>query len=114
MHQLGSITTEQVYLDLTFIHLAMLVFGGVASLWGAVIGALALSLLDAYLSNAENGTTFLFWQVNLPGGSSTIILGALMALVIVFRPRGVTGGGEFGLPRRLSVLRARNRANQES
>lgn len=100
VHQLGSITTEQVYLDLTFILLAMLVVGGVSSLWGAVVGALALSFLDSYLSNAENSTTFLFWQLKLPGGSSTIILGVLMALVLIFRPSGLTGGAEFGWPRR--------------
>ena len=97
-HQLGSITTEQVYLDLTFILLAMLVFGGAASLWGATLGALALSFVDAYLSNAENGTGFLFWQLSLPDGSSTIILGVVMALVLIFRPSGITGGAEFGIP----------------
>ena len=55
MHQLGSITTEQVYLELTFLTLAMLVVGGVTSLWGAVVGALAVSGLDSFLSQAENG-----------------------------------------------------------
>ena len=41
VHMLGSITTEQVYLELTFMTLAMLVVGGAPSLWGAVVGALA-------------------------------------------------------------------------
>ena len=47
VHMLGSITTEQVYLELTFLTLAMLVVGGVTSLWGAVVGALAVSGLDS-------------------------------------------------------------------
>ena len=38
VHLLGSIATNQVYLDLTFLTLAMLVVGGVSSLFGAVIG----------------------------------------------------------------------------
>ncbi|HUQ22988.1 MAG TPA: branched-chain amino acid ABC transporter permease, partial [Gaiellaceae bacterium] len=38
VHMLGSITTEQVYLELTFLTLAMLVVGGITSLWGAVVG----------------------------------------------------------------------------
>ena len=50
MHLLGSITTEQVYLDLTFTTLAMLIIGGVLSLWGAVIGALLISGLNSFLS----------------------------------------------------------------
>ncbi len=40
VHELGSITVNQVYLELTFITLAMLVIGGVQSVWGAVVGAL--------------------------------------------------------------------------
>jgi branched-chain amino acid transport system permease protein len=91
VHQLGSITTNQVYLDLTFLTLAMLVVGGRASLWGATVGALSISLLDSLLSDAENGT--------LPNGASSLILGVLMAAVLLFRPQGITGGREFGLPR---------------
>ena len=44
VHQLGLIAPDLTYLDLTFVTLAMLVFGGVASLWGAVLGALAISV----------------------------------------------------------------------
>ncbi len=43
VHMLGSITTDSVYLELTFLTLAMLVFGGATSLWGAVLGALVVS-----------------------------------------------------------------------
>ena len=49
------INSETVYLDLTFITLAMLVIGGMTSLWGAVVGALAVSGLDSLLAEAENG-----------------------------------------------------------
>ena len=55
VHLLGSITTEQVYLELTFLTLAMLVIGGLTSLWGAVVGALAVSGLDSFLTEAEDG-----------------------------------------------------------
>ena len=54
MHLL-PLNTEAVYLDLTFITLAMLVIGGATSLWGAVVGALAVSGLDSFLAEAENG-----------------------------------------------------------
>ena len=57
VHELGSITTEQVYLELTFLTLAMLVVGGVSSLWGAVLGALTVSGLSSFLSEAEQGVT---------------------------------------------------------
>ena len=91
------IGTESVYLDLTFITLAMLVIGGSTSLWGAVVGALAVSALDSYLAIAENGTSLFGWQIDLPAGTRVIVVGALMAFVLIVRPSGLTGGREFGL-----------------
>jgi branched-chain amino acid transport system permease protein len=88
VHFLGSITTEQVYLDLTFITLAMLIIGGVSSLWGAVVGALLVSGLNSLLAEAEQG----IGGVDLPTGTRLVTLGAVMALVLLFRPAGITGG----------------------
>jgi branched-chain amino acid transport system permease protein len=99
VHMLGSITTEQVYLELTFLTLAMLVVGGVTSLWGAVVGALAVSGLDSVLGNAEDGIG-VGVRLDLPEGSRLVILGALMALMLILRPSGITGGRELRLPRR--------------
>jgi branched-chain amino acid transport system permease protein len=96
VHFLGSITTEQVYLELTFLTLAMLVVGGMTSLFGAVVGALAVSGLDSFLSRAEDGVTLGF-TLDLPQGTRLIFLGAIMALVLILRPSGITGGREFSL-----------------
>jgi len=91
------VNTESVYLDLTFITLAMLVVGGATSLWGAVVGALAVSALDSYLAVAENGTSLFGWHIDLPAGTRVIVVGVLMALVLILRPSGLTGGREFRL-----------------
>jgi len=91
------LNTEAVYLDLTFITLAMLVIGGATSLWGAVVGALAVSALDSYLAIAENGTTIFGHPIDLPAGTRVIVVGALMALMLILRPTGITGGREFKL-----------------
>jgi branched-chain amino acid transport system permease protein len=91
VHLLGSITTEQVYLDLTFTTLAMLIIGGVGSLWGATVGALLISGLNSLLNEAENG----IGGVDLPTGTRLVTIGVLMALILLFRPRGITGGREF-------------------
>ncbi len=97
VHQLGSITVDQVYLELTFLTLAMLVIGGSGSLWGATVGALGISLLDSWLSAAENTVHVVFFSVTLPNGSSDLILGVIMAAMLLFRPQGVTSGAEFSL-----------------
>jgi branched-chain amino acid transport system permease protein len=98
VHLLGSITTEQVYLELTFITLAMLVVGGLTSLWGAVVGALAVSALDSFLTESEQGVK-LGVTIDTPQGTRLIFLGAIMALMLIVRPSGITGGREFRLPR---------------
>jgi len=89
------LNTESLYLDLTFITLAMLVVGGSTSLWGAVVGALAVSALDSFLANAENGVSLFGGTVDLPAGTRLVVVGALMALVLIARPTGITGGREF-------------------
>ena len=99
VHLFGSITTEQVYLELTFLTLAMLVVGGLTSLWGAVVGALAVSGLDSFLSQAEQGV-HLGLKLDLPSGTRLVILSTIMALVLILRPSGLTGGRELRLPRR--------------
>ena len=91
------LTTEEVYLNLTFITLAMLVIGGLTSLWGAVVGALAVGGLDSFLAEAENGVGLFGQTIDLPAGSRIVVVGALMALVLIMRPSGLTGGREFRL-----------------
>jgi len=88
---------DSVYLDLTFITLAMLVVGGSGSLFGAVVGALAVSALDSWLSVAENGTSLLGWHIDLPSGSAEIVVGVVMAAVLILRPNGITNGRELRL-----------------
>jgi branched-chain amino acid transport system permease protein len=94
------IEVDSLYLDLTFITLAMLVVGGSGSLLGAVLGALAVSGLDSFLSASENGVDVLGLHLDLPTGTTVIVIGTLMAVVLVLRPSGLSGGRELALPRR--------------
>jgi branched-chain amino acid transport system permease protein len=95
VHQIGSITTEQVYLQLTFITLAMLVVGGMGSLWGAVVGGALVSFLNVYLLKLEEGAAVGPLHVDLPNGATLLILGALMAAIVILRPSGITGSREL-------------------
>jgi branched-chain amino acid transport system permease protein len=100
VHLLGSLTTNDVFLELTLLTLAMLMIGGASSLLGAVVGALLVSGLDSFLSQAENGV-HVGIAINLPAGTRLVVLGALLALVLILRPSGITGGRELSLPRGL-------------
>ena len=77
----------------------MLVIGGMTSLWGAVVGALAVSGLDSLLAEAENGLGVAGRTIDLPAGTRIVVVGFLMGLVLVLRPSGLTGGREFSLGR---------------
>jgi branched-chain amino acid transport system permease protein len=109
VHELGSITTNQVSVELTFTTLAMLVVGGVSSLSGAVLGALLISGLNSFLADAEQGVSIGF-QLTLPTGTRLVTIGAVMALVLILRPSGITGGREVRLPRRWQGARASREA----
>ena len=97
VHYQGTINVQDVFLDFTFLSLAMLVVGGVGSLWGAVVGALLVSGLDSFLSDAENGAVS--W-LHAPDGTRMVAVAAFMAAVVVFVPRGLTGGRELSMRRR--------------
>ncbi len=95
VHFQGTIAVADVYLDFTFLTLAMLVVGGMRSLLGAVVGALVISGLDSFLSDAEQGAVS--W-LHVGAGTALVTVAAFMAVVLVFLPRGLTGGRELTLP----------------
>lgn len=102
VHAAGTLQARDVYLDLTFLTLAMLVVGGVGSLWGAVVGALAVSALDSFLLRAESGEIGAVNDLlgkSLWGGSRLVGVAVFMAVVLVLLPNGLTRGREFSFPR---------------
>jgi branched-chain amino acid transport system permease protein len=107
VHFQGTIAVHDIYLDFTFLTLAMLVVGGSRSLLGAVVGALAVSGLDSFLSDAEQGAVS--W-LHVGAGTSLVTVAAFMAVVLVFLPSGLTGGREFSLA---PLLRHRRRWGRE-
>ena len=82
---------------MTFLTLAMLVVGGSNSLLGAVVGALAIGGIDSFLSASENGVDLFGWHLNLPTGTAELTVGVLMAVILIVRPSGITGGRELSL-----------------
>jgi branched-chain amino acid transport system permease protein len=101
------INVDSVSLELTFLTLAMLVIGGLTSLWGAVVGALAVSALDSVLANAENGLDVLGRTLEVPAGTRIVVVSLLMAVVLLVRPRGLTGGRELSFDPAVRRLRPR-------
>jgi branched-chain amino acid transport system permease protein len=97
-HFLGVLTTDAFYLGLSFVTLSMLVIGGIGSLTGAVVGTVTVTMIVDVLRACERGVSVGQFAVALPHGSQEIGLGVLMALILVFRPSGITRGREIAWP----------------
>jgi branched-chain amino acid transport system permease protein len=78
----------------------MLVVGGISSLLGAVVGAIAISLFTILLGNSEEGIHVFGWAIKAPTGTSLVGVAVVMLVILLLRPRGITGGKEFSLPAR--------------
>ena len=92
---LGSMTVDEFYLEMTFVTLAMLVVGGIGSLSGAVVGVVVVTFVVEFLRTLEHGISVGPTTFALPSGSQEIGLGVVMALILILRPTGLTGGREF-------------------
>lgn len=94
-HFLGIVTPDAFYLGTTFITLAMLVVGGMNSLSGAVTGVVAISAVIQILRWLEKGFDVGGATIALPSGVQEIAIGAVMIVILMFRPMGLMRNREF-------------------
>jgi branched-chain amino acid transport system permease protein len=90
-HNIGSISVNTFWLDLTFLTIAMLVVGGRMSLTGAVVGAVAMTLLRDSLRWLEQGVETPWGEFALPAGMQEVGLALAVLLVLILRPQGLVG-----------------------
>jgi branched-chain amino acid transport system permease protein len=109
---LGVIAARAFYLQMTFVTITMLVVGGLNSLWGAVLGVLTITALGEALRHVERGADLGPASFGAHPGLQELGLSALMLIILIFRPRGLTGGREISLmgvprsPKRLTDVRS--------
>jgi branched-chain amino acid transport system permease protein len=96
--QLGTLTPSTIYLNTTFLIIAMLVVGGISSLSGAVLGSVFISIVSELLRRVEVGTDIGPWHVTGRAGMTEVGLGLIMLLVLLIRPEGLTRGRELRWP----------------
>ncbi len=112
-HFLGVVVAREFFLKLTFITVAMLVVGGIGSLAGAVTGVIVVTVLSDVLRHVERGVDLGFLAVPARPGLQEVGLAVLMLLILVLRPRGLTGGREVPVPRFLQPAVAAGGSNNE-
>ena len=73
----GYVSSESFTLTVSITLVTMAVFGGMGNVWGAVIGASTLTIMQEYLKSYND--------YNL------VIFGAILILAMVFMPQGIYG-----------------------
>ena len=97
-HHAGAVTARDFYLGFTFTTLAMLIIGGATSLWGAVVGTVLVTAIGQVLLVLESGVNFGSVEFTLPNGARGLVIAAALVIILIWRPKGITGGKEFTLP----------------
>ena len=89
-HYLSFVAPSSFGFHFSVTLIVMVVLGGMASVWGAVAGAIFLSVLPEFLRVFEN--------------IETLIYGSILVLCMMFMPEGIAGGlsklGRFLLSKR--------------
>lgn len=109
-HFVGVLSPGDFYFGITFLMIAMLVVGGINSLSGAVVGTVVLALATEILDRFEEGKSVGGFALDIPVGTTQMIVAVALVIVLAVRPNGITGGREWRrvVPARLAErLRAR-------
>jgi branched-chain amino acid transport system permease protein len=97
VHQSGVLNPTTFYFGATVTTMTMLVVGGARSVLGAVIGALAISIVNELLRSVENGAD-LFGAISIgeAPGLAAIGLGLILLATMIAMPSGLSAGREAG------------------
>ncbi|HUB99062.1 MAG TPA: branched-chain amino acid ABC transporter ATP-binding protein/permease [Solirubrobacterales bacterium] len=97
VHQSGALTPETFYFAASVTTITMLVVGGARSVFGAVVGTLAVATVNELLRNFEEGASvFGLVSIGEAPGLAAIGLGLILLVTMVALPAGLTGGHEAG------------------
>jgi branched-chain amino acid transport system permease protein len=97
VHQSGVLNPATFYFGATVTTLTMLVVGGSRSVLGAVVGAIAIAVVNELLRGVENGAN-LFGSISVgeAPGLAAIGLGLILLATMIVMPNGLSGGREAG------------------
>ncbi|OAE96341.1 ABC transporter permease [Bradyrhizobium centrolobii] len=82
---LGFINVESFTIDASTLFMAMVIVGGIGTVWGPIVGAVLLTLLPAAL------TYLPFLPRTEIGSVQQMIYGFAMVLLMIFKPDGLMG-----------------------
>ncbi|HEX6752436.1 MAG TPA: branched-chain amino acid ABC transporter ATP-binding protein/permease [Solirubrobacterales bacterium] len=115
VHQSGVLSPTTFYFAATVTTVTMLVLGGARSVFGAVLGTIAVASVNEVLRGIEGGAEILgLVAIGDTPGLAAIGVGLILLATMIAMPNGLTGGREAGelawLGRLLGRRRPRDRA----
>jgi branched-chain amino acid transport system permease protein len=97
VHQSGVLNPTTFYFGATVTTMTMLVVGGARSVLGAVVGAIAIAMVNEILRGVENGANLLgAISIGEVPGLAAIGLGLILLATMIAMPEGLSGGLEAG------------------
>jgi branched-chain amino acid transport system permease protein len=110
VHQSGVLSPTTFYFAASVTTITMLVVGGARSVFGAVVGTLAVATVNELLRGYEEGDRVLgLFSIGETPGLAAIGLGLILLVTMIALPEGLSGGreaGELGAIRRRLGFRA--------
>jgi branched-chain amino acid transport system permease protein len=102
-HFLGAISPSGFYFTLLFLTLAMLVLGGEYGVTGAVVGTVLMTIVSEATRYLGDGPVIFGVDIPPLAGLSQLVQGAIIIVVMIWRPSGLLGDRELDglLSRRL-------------
>jgi len=102
-HFLGAISPSGFYFTLLFLTLAMLVLGGEYGVTGAVVGTVLMTIVSEATRYLGDGPVIFGVDIPPLAGLSQLVQGAIIIVVMIWRPFGLLGDRELDglLSRRL-------------
>jgi branched-chain amino acid transport system permease protein len=97
-HYLGAFSPRSFYFDLTFSLVAMVILGGIGGVTGAVVGVFSATIILETLRQVETGIVIAGIPTPPILGIGSMGLGLALMLILMLRPKGLTGGREWALP----------------
>ena len=77
----------------------VLIVGGSASIWGALVGTFLITAVGQVLLMMEQDLPVFGIQVQIPLGSRAVIIALTFVVMLLWRSGGVTNGKEFRIPK---------------
>jgi branched-chain amino acid transport system permease protein len=97
VHQSGVLSPTTFYFAASVTTLTMLVVGGARSVFGAVVGTLAVAAVNELLRGFEEGERVLgLVSIGETPGLAAIGLGLILLVTMIALPQGLSGGREAG------------------